>query len=38
MRFVPVESLRRFIIFEDYLETEAWRGALRQRRYRVDDD
>lgn len=34
----PDDPVRRFIIFEDYLETEAWRGALRQRRYRVDDD
>ncbi|GAB4392955.1 MAG: hypothetical protein Tsb0032_10540 [Kiloniellaceae bacterium] len=28
------DSVRRFIIFEDFLRTDAWRSALRRRHYR----
>jgi hypothetical protein len=34
----PDDPRRRFIIFEDYLNSEAWRSALRRRRYRPDED
>lgn len=32
----PQDPVRRFLIFEDYLNSEAWRAALRGRRYRPD--
>ena len=32
----PEDAVRRFLIFEDYLNSEAWRSALRRRRYRPD--
>lgn len=32
------DAVRRFIIFEDYLQTEAWRTALRRRSYRSEPD
>jgi hypothetical protein len=32
------DEVRRFIIFEDYLKTEAWRSALQRRHYRPDKD
>lgn len=34
----PADPVRRYIIFEDYLQTDAWRSALRQRRYRPETD
>lgn len=34
----PDDAVRRFLIFEDYLNSEAWRSALQRRRYRPDAD
>jgi hypothetical protein len=34
----PDDPVRRFIIFEDYMQTETWRGAVRGRHYRPDPD
>lgn len=34
----PDDAVRRFIIFEDYLNTDTWRGALRRRSYKRDPD
>lgn len=34
----PDDLVRRFIIFENYLNTEAWRAAVRQRHYRPETD
>lgn len=34
----PEDPVRRFIIFDDYLQTDAWRSALRRRSYRPDPD
>jgi len=34
----PQDAVRRFLIFEDYLNSEAWRSALRRRRYRTDPE
>ena len=35
---MPEDPVRRFLIFEDYLQTDTWRSALRQRRYTTDFD
>lgn len=34
----PADAVRRFIIFEGFPDTEAWRGAVRLRRYRPNTD
>lgn len=34
----PDDPVRRFIIFEDYMQTETWRGAVRGRHYRPEPD
>jgi len=34
----PEDAVRRLLIFEDYLNSEAWRSALQHRRYRPNAD
>lgn len=32
----PTDPVRRFVIVEDFLDTQTWREALRRRHYRLD--
>lgn len=34
----PDDAVRRFLIFEDYLGSDAWQSVLRHRHYRPDED
>lgn len=33
----PDDEIRRFVLVEDFLDTESWRAILRRRRYHMED-